>query len=116
VLVVAGRVIASNLRKMDVAARYGGDEFILLLPHASAEDAAAVAARIHEEYRTAVAGLLTRSEKATMSIGVGSRRFDDPSCADHLVAAADAALYKAKAAGRDRIVISRRALKAVASV
>jgi PleD family two-component response regulator len=47
---------------------------------------------------------------------VGSRRFDDPSCADHLVAAADAALYKAKAAGRDRIVISRRALKAVASV
>jgi diguanylate cyclase (GGDEF)-like protein len=101
---------------MDVAARYGGDEFILLLPHASAEDAAVVAARIHEEYRGAVASLLRRNERATMSIGVGSRRCDDPSNADQLVAVADAALYKAKAAGRDRIVISRPGAKTVAPV
>jgi PleD family two-component response regulator len=49
-----------------------------------------------------------------MSIGVGSKRFDDPSCADQLVAAADAALYQAKAAGRDQIVISRAAAGVVA--
>ena len=36
-LVMAGKVIAANMRRMDVAARYGGDEFVLLLPHASAE-------------------------------------------------------------------------------
>ena len=107
VLVVAGKVINANLRRMDVAARYGGDEFILLLPHASADEAARVAARIHEQYQAAVASLLRRNEKATMSIGVGSKHCDDPSCADQLVAAADAALYRAKAAGRDRIVISQ---------
>jgi two-component system cell cycle response regulator len=114
VLVVAGKVITANLRRMDVAARYGGDEFILLLPHASAEEAAGVAARIHEQYGASVAGLLRRSEKPTMSIGVASKRGDDPTCADQLVAAADAALYRAKAAGRNRIVISNPPAKEVA--
>jgi two-component system, cell cycle response regulator len=114
VLVVAGKVITANLRRADVAARYGGDEFILLLPHASAEEAAGVAARIHEQYGSSVAGLLRRNDKPTMSIGVASKRCDDPTCADQLVAAADAALYRAKAAGRNRVVISNPAPKAVA--
>ena len=116
VLVVAGKVITANLRRADVAARYGGDEFILLLSHASAEEAAGVAARIRDEYRDAVAGLLRRNDPATMSIGVASRRQDDPTCADQLVAVADAALYQAKAAGRNRIVISPTAEKKVAAV
>src|SRR5262249_22793517 len=47
-LVVAGKVIAANMRRMDVAARYGGDEFILLLPHAAGEEAARVAERIRD--------------------------------------------------------------------
>jgi two-component system, chemotaxis family, response regulator WspR len=116
VLVVAGKVITANLRRMDVAARYGGDEFILLLPHASAEEAAGVAARIREEYRTAVAGLLRRNETATMSIGIGSKGSDELTCADQLVAAADAALYRAKDAGRNRIIISNTAAKKPAPV
>jgi two-component system cell cycle response regulator len=115
VLVVAGKVITANLRRADVAARYGGDEFILLLPHASAEEAAGVAARIHEQYGSSVAGLLRRNDKPTMSIGVASKRCDDPTCADQLVAAADAALYRAKAAGRNRVVISSPPAKAVAA-
>lgn len=114
VLVVAAKVITANLRRMDVAARYGGDEFILLLPHASAEESAGVAARIREEYRAAVDTLLRRNETATMSIGIGSKRCDSPAFADHLVAAADAALYRAKEAGRNRIVISRLAATAAA--
>jgi two-component system cell cycle response regulator len=112
VLVVAGKVITANLRRMDVAARYGGDEFILLLPHASAEEASGVASRIREEYKAAVATLLRRNETATMSIGIGSKRFDDPTHADQLVAVADAALYHAKAAGRNRIIISNAAAAA----
>ena len=106
VLVVAAKVITANLRRMDVAARYGGDEFILLLPHASAEEAAGVAGRIRDEYRSAVAAVLRSNETATMSIGVGSRRGDEPVNADQLVAAADAALYRAKGAGRNRIAVS----------
>ena len=108
VLVTAAKVITANLRGMDVAARYGGDEFIVLLPHASAEQAVGVAQRIREEYRLAAGGLLRRKEPATMSIGIGSRRSDDPASADQLISCADAALYRAKDAGRNRIETTDR--------
>ncbi len=108
ILMVASRIISANLRKADVAARYGGDEFIVLLPHASAEEAATMVQRVREEYRQASSIILRRNEGATMSVGVGSRRTDDPPSPEQLVAAADAALYEAKGAGRNRIVVSRR--------
>jgi two-component system cell cycle response regulator len=104
-LMAAGRVISANLRRMDVAARYGGDEFILLLPHASAADAVQVADRIRDEYRHASAGVLRRTEGASMSIGIGSVHGDAPATPDQLVAAADSALYRAKEAGRDRVIV-----------
>jgi two-component system, cell cycle response regulator len=107
ILMVASRIISANLRKADVAARYGGDEFILLLPHASAEEAATMVQRVREEYRQASSIILRRNEGATMSVGIGSLRTDNPSCAEQLVTVADAALYEAKAAGRNRIVLSQ---------
>ena len=107
-LQVAGRVISANLRRMDVAARYGGDEFILLLPHASSAEAAGVAQRIREEYRQASAGLLRRPGGASLSIGIGSTKTDEPAGAEQLVAAADKALYRAKEGGRDRVVVTER--------
>jgi two-component system cell cycle response regulator len=106
ILTIAARIISSNLRRADVAARYGGDEFILLLPHASAEEAGILMQRIREEYRQASTIILRRNEGATMSVGIGSRRLDDPATPEQLVAAADAALYEAKGAGRNRIVLS----------
>jgi diguanylate cyclase (GGDEF)-like protein len=109
VLQAAARVITANLRGMDVAARYGGDEFIVLLPHASGEQAVGVAQRIREEYRVAAGALLKRVEPATMSIGIGSRQGDEPHSADHLISCADLALYRAKEAGRNRIAVSERA-------
>jgi two-component system, cell cycle response regulator len=103
-LVLAGKVISANMRRMDVAARYGGDEFVLLLPHASEHDAAQAAERIREEYRTASAGILKRANGMTMSIGIGSLTRNKPAGGDALIAMADAALYSAKEAGRDRII------------
>lgn len=105
-LTVAGKVISANMRRMDVAARYGGDEFILLLPHAGAEEAAGVADRIREEFRVASATVLHRELNVTMSIGIGSLAGDGPIGPDQLVARADAAMYQAKKGGRNRIVIS----------
>jgi two-component system, cell cycle response regulator len=105
-LVVAGKVISANMRKMDVAARYGGDEFVLLLPRAGGDEALGVAQRIRDEFRQASAILLRRNEGVGMSIGVGTMRADAPRDTDQLVAAADAALYRAKAAGRNRVVLS----------
>jgi two-component system cell cycle response regulator len=103
-LELAGKVISANMRRMDVAARYGGDEFVLLLPQAGEQEAALAAQRIREEFHAASAPLLRRSVGVTMSIGIGSLNQNKPASGDQLVAAADAALYAAKAAGRDRIV------------
>jgi two-component system cell cycle response regulator len=104
-LVMAGRVISANMRRMDVAARYGGDEFVLLLPHASADEAVAVVDRIRQEYRAASATVLNRepADGVNMSVGVGSIFTNRPPHADQLVAMADAALYRAKDHGRNRI-------------
>ena len=105
-LVLAGKVVQANMRRMDVAARYGGDEFVLLLPHADAAEAAGVAARIRDEYKAASAAVLKRELGVCMSAGVASTQSHRPSHADQLVAMADAALYKAKEAGRNRTTIS----------
>ena len=100
----AARAIRAQLRKMDVACRYGGDEFILLLPTADAADATQVADRIRRDYALLSAQLLD-GEAKTMSIGVGSLRqtAPRPDHAEALMLAADRALYVAKENGRDRI-------------
>jgi len=104
-LVCAGKVITANLRRMDVAARYGGDEFVLLMPHTSCEEAAFAVERIREEFREGTAKLLNR-EGMHMSVGVSSHFKNRPASADQLVALADRALYEAKDAGRDRVVLA----------
>lgn len=103
-LTVAGKVIAANMRRMDVAARYGGDEFVLLLPHASADDALNVAQRIREEFRQGSAIVLRRNEGVTMSLGIASKAGNAPVQCEQLIVLADHALYRAKAEGRNRAV------------
>lgn len=102
-LVLTGKIIQTNLRRGDVAARYGGDEFVLLLPHASAEEAETVVDRIRAEFKLASAQLLRRPLGVSMSIGIASLTSCQSASADALMAAADTALYAAKEAGRDRV-------------
>lgn len=104
-LILAGRVITTNKRAMDIAARYGGDEFVLLLPHASAEEAAIVAGRIGEEFFRSSAALLKQAAGVTMSIGIGSLKSNRPVHSDQLLSFADAALYQSKEAGRNRVSV-----------
>lgn len=92
---------AAPLRTGDVVARFGGEEFAVLLPGSRLQDAAAVAARL----RAALAGAaVPRPDggSVTASIGVAAQIADeiDPLA---LISAADAALYRAKHAGRDRV-------------
>jgi diguanylate cyclase (GGDEF)-like protein len=82
---------------------------VLLLPHASATEATHAAQRISDEFKQASAALLNRAEGVTMSIGIGSLSHNRPAGADQLVAKADAALYDAKAQGRDRIACAEEA-------
>jgi diguanylate cyclase (GGDEF)-like protein len=95
-------VLLRNLRPMDLLARYAGDEFCLLLPGTT--DAAA--RRVAERLRSAVErevhiDLGTGPIRATVSCGVGSGPYD--TSLDELFRAADASLYRAKEAGRNRI-------------
>src|SRR5205814_3164665 len=108
-LVMAGKVISANMRRMDVAARYGGDEFVLLLPQAASEEASHAAGRIREEFYQASATLLRRKEGVSMSIGISSLKRGAAGNADQLVNQADQALYKSKEHGRNRITISEPA-------
>jgi diguanylate cyclase (GGDEF)-like protein len=104
VLMTAAKVINSNLRASDTAARYGGDEFVLLLPHTSQGLALTVAERILRELTVETCQLLGTGPGVTMSVGVASLKTDGPPSADALVALADKALYVAKGRGKNLIV------------
>ncbi len=94
--------ILGAARGDDRVYRYGGDEFILILPDANAEQASRVGSRV----RRAVAGL-TEGEPAPVTITVGVAAYPaDANTRAGLVASADAALYYGKRAGSDRVVRS----------
>ncbi|PTE21853.1 hypothetical protein C5F48_10300, partial [Cereibacter changlensis JA139] len=97
------QTLEANTPDAENTFRYGGEEFALILPDSSPEMAQQTAERL----RRAI-GELTPSDAAlpdvTMSFGLAF--CDAPLDPDALVRAADAALYKAKAQGRNRVVIS----------
>ncbi len=98
----AARRLADAIRKDDLAVRWGGEEFVVLMPDALAEKAAEVAERI----RSAVADPPFRAGldliHVTMSVGWAIRH--DREAGPELVARADAALYEAKRRGRNAVV------------
>lgn len=93
--------IASLLRRPDQFARFGGEEFVLLLPETSQEEAITVAERILAQVAEPRDGL----PPITVSIGVATNRPDEDQI-DTLLARADRALYQAKAEGRNRVEVA----------
>lgn len=97
-----GGVLRSTVREDDCPVRLGGDEFIVLMPNRDAGDAAAVAKRI-----AALFGQMPwtsdRVPRPTLSIGVASMTSREAVEPDELLKRADASLYKAKEAGRNRM-------------
>jgi diguanylate cyclase (GGDEF)-like protein len=102
VLREVGGALVRNTKGSDLAARYGGDEFVVLLPDCSGADALRVAERL----RAAVASEVTAAP-VTVSAGVGEMP-GNAGDGERLVASADAALYAAKREGRNRSVRSGR--------
>jgi|SRR5450830_165126 len=112
----AAQVLSSALRPTDCAVRYGGEELMVLLPETSRTEAAAVAQRLCERMRHAVvfADMRLPLPHVTASFGVATLLAGQDGPA--LIVTADAALYRAKAAGRDRIdVDDGRAMTAQAA-
>jgi putative two-component system response regulator len=118
VLKAVARAIRDSVRDADTVARYGGDEFVVLLPHTTRDDAARLAERI----RTAVEALQiprgdsTSAEplRVTASLGVAGLPEDAPD-AEQLLGHADEALYAAKQAGRNCVSVFGRKADAAAS-
>ncbi|MGJ7917248.1 diguanylate cyclase [Massilia sp. LXY-6] len=96
--------VSSEMRANDLVARYGGEEFAVILPNQSLKGAASVAERIRtrvEQLR--VPNRLALGEHVTVSIGAATALPSPDTSASELVATADAALYRAKHMGRNRI-------------
>lgn len=97
---LAGALLRAALRPGDIAARYGGEEFAVLLPGVDAERALMVAERLVRDFRIAD----WPHEPVTISVGVAEASQGE--APQSLVARADAALYAAKAEGRDRATVA----------
>ncbi len=119
VLKEIARALDSFLRDYDRAGRFGGEEFSLLLPQTRAVDAF----RIAERVRANIAGLsiivpgATGGERVHVTVSIGVAALDSGSKREYteLMAAADAALYRAKADGRDQVqmISTTRGLSAI---
>jgi diguanylate cyclase (GGDEF)-like protein len=93
------------VRSHDLVVRWGGEEFVVLLPHTDPEDASALADRIRAGIESPEFRADERTLTLTCSVGVaGTRAFPADADADALVARSDAACYEAKRAGRNRTV------------
>jgi diguanylate cyclase (GGDEF)-like protein len=104
VLQFIAETVRRNLRESDSAGRYGGEEFAVVLPHTPVAGAQIVAERIRAF--CAASGIPVPGGSVTVTVSVGAaalrtgcRRSED------LIAAADAAMYEAKRAGRNRVVM-----------
>ncbi len=114
-LQAVGRALKSAGRDQDVAVRYGGEEFVLLMPETSKEDAGRVADRVCSTIAELEVSSSHPNRGVTMSLGVASYPGDalDP---EALIRCADRAMYVAKAKGKNQAQIygaNRRALRRV---
>lgn len=100
-----GFLLRSSLRKGDIAGRFGGEEFLAILPETDLETARAVAERLCARVRANETLWNSRTLSATISVGVAELCGDES--LDKVIGRADRALYGAKEAGRDRVMIGR---------
>jgi diguanylate cyclase (GGDEF)-like protein len=101
---VAG-VARHHLRSADILGRYGGEEFIVLLPDSTAEQSKVVAERIREEIGRDSLDTAKGGVAVTISAGVADTTQGGHDGIERLIGLADQALYAAKQAGRDRTIV-----------
>ena len=96
-------ILKANSRRSDICGRLGGEEFLMVITHATKADASMVVERVRKQFEETEFSFLGRRAKVTASFGIagldGSQRLDFSA----LLAEADKALYVAKRLGRNRI-------------
>jgi diguanylate cyclase (GGDEF)-like protein len=105
-LIEAAEIIRTSARETDIVARFGGDEFAILLPETGAEGAQSVARRLRDRIqRFNFLGEKGTTNRVTASIGVATLP-DVTDTAEGLLQAADAAMYRVKSSGRNGIHVA----------
>ena len=98
-------VIRRSIRSSDTAARFGGEEFVVLLPRTDEEGAKTVADRIRNSFKEVSVDADGERVRTTVSIGVATWRGEGS--VEEVIKKADEALYEAKRTGKDRVVVFR---------
>ncbi|AKV04689.1 Diguanylate cyclase/phosphodiesterase domain 1 [Labilithrix luteola] len=100
ILVLLSKIARSQLRQSDVLARFGGEEFVVLFPETSLDDAFSVTERLRE--RVAAAPVETAAGPVAQTISAGVVAWDRSESLAQMIERADRALYRAKESGRNR--------------
>lgn len=107
VLAKVGDILRAGVRTGDIAARCGGEEFMVILPGSDSEGACKLAERLRVAIESALIPGPQGPIKVTASFGVSHAKGAAFPTAEQLVAGADAALYEAKRGGRNRVVMAK---------
>ena len=105
-LILLANLLRASIRLSDYAVRMGGDEFALLLPGCDLDRAKRLALRINSLFRQHINTTARSCLGVALSIGVASLRHEGVATGKELLAVADAKVYQAKRAGKDRVVAS----------
>lgn len=107
VLATIGRVLRKTIRNIDFAFRYGGEEFVVILPETDLDNAHKVAERIRVRVINESRKLLRNQADLPVTVSMGISSYPrDAACSITLLAMADQLLYQAKRTGRNRVLVS----------
>jgi len=116
VIKTVGKLLKSNVRVTDVVARYGGDELAVMLIETSTKSAREVAEKLRGVIGSHLFEWQTKQFSVNLSIGLAMAPAPGIQEVSHLVEAADRALYQAKRAGRNAVVVFAQEQEAYAAI
>jgi len=103
VLIHVASLLMASLRKHDIVARFGGEEFVVVLPKAIMKDAVVIAERIRRSVEATPLDVGKEKVHVTVSLGIAAIPAVWPESKEELIKFADIALYEAKGKGRNRV-------------
>lgn len=106
VLVIMGKVLLAMRMPGATPCRWGGEEFCIVADGLDRDAMLALAGRVRSQFQRDTAALDAGGQGTTVSVGIASAPLDDKFEVSHLISMADAQLYQAKSAGRDRVAIA----------